>query len=320
MLIKQPVIFITKLFLISFLKKTERSYNSITLEVKRKMLFIDELVFENSRVYIDLEESIILDYEIKTDSEIQMMKDEEEKLFCVYFRKITRNNKVKSCLTEFKDYTLKNFENIQQHKLRPNFFLSHSDKEFSTELERSCGIISISWNLDLKIQNIAVKINVIEKNKDYYPEMILGSTLSQCSNAVIEDPYLLKQPYEYIKALIQFIAGSHFRLRPVQIILVTKTGEGNLLLINKLQDELSGVIELEHFQTAYIHDRNIYSNTYWITSDYGFMKRYQISATKWTSIPIGLYFNEYYGRISKSLSFLRRETKKSKNILALGFN
>jgi hypothetical protein len=316
---QQPITFVTKSFLISFFKKMGNNYQLIPFDQKKKMLFIEDLIFNRSTVYINMQDTKIAEYIISEQPSAAALLEDDERLFRIYFKKMTSVNLIRSCENEWGDYINKDYERIKFHSVRPNFILSHADHSLSKELEAACGIISISKDLDLKFNNIDVSVKIIEKDKEYSPKEIF-TEVSQCSDVVIEDPYLLKQSYDYLKVLLENIIGRSFMLKPIHLTLVTKTGEGDMKSIPKLQADFGNSVIIEHYQSMGLHDRNIYSNTYWITSDYGFMKKYTRSSTKWTSFPIGNFFSEYHFRLSKSLGFLKREPKKSKNRLAIGFN
>lgn len=247
--------------------------------------------------------------------------DKEEKLFLLYVNKLHKSRGlIKSCLSEMKDYASLDIEAVRKHSIKPHFILISDQNDIAEEIQKQFGIICLSKDLKKLNGNIyRLFIKQVEQGaqlppKDYF------SNLPEVNSIVIEEPYLLKQNYEYIKTLINSIISSNLKLIPSSITLITQTSEGNLNYIKRLTDEYSSRAIIEHYEKKGVHDRNIYTNSYWVCSDYGFMERYSKAATKWTGFPLGIYYSDYYDRIKKSLTFLKDEKIKYTNYLATGFN
>ena len=322
MLPQQPVVFISKEFFINFCKLLHRIYSEIELEEKKKLLFLEELIFQRSTVLLNISDEAIKDSN-QADLQKYLSSNElnnDEKIFLIYINKIHKvRGLIKSCLSEMQDYNSLNIEAVRKHLVKPHFVFTYFSSEIAGKIQKQFGIICLSGDIrDLNENIYKLSIRQIKQREKLNPATYFIN-FPKGNSIIIEEPYLLKQSYIYLKGLIASIINNVSKIFPTSITLITKTSEGNLNFVKKLKEEFSGEINIEHYQRTFIHDRNIYTNLFWICSDYGFMEEYK-TPTKWTSFPLGIYYSEYYERIKSTLTFLKNEHIKSNNFLAKGFN
>lgn len=301
----------TMSFLESFIRKTENITAELSIEEKKKLIFIEELIFSKSAIYLNLTEKEIIEKLTLTDSVAPVAIN-------IYLKKIASVNKIRSCIKEWNNYTSGNVAQINSHEIIPNFILCHADDNLCKQMEENYGIITISKELNIKHSNHIVQNKIIGETEISDPFSFFRG-LSRCHSVVIIEPYLLKQDYGWIKQLVKGIIGENFKAGPIKIMMITRSGEGNLNHINRLKDDFSGEVIFEHLERINLHDRYIFTNSYWVSSDYGFMKRYTNGGTKWTNYPLGLYYDDFYDRLSIGLSFLKSCRHRSTNYLAKGF-
>lgn len=306
---QQPILFISKPFFINFVKKIESKFTSLTAEEQKLIPFLHELIFNKSTLYFDLEQKAIAKITEESFAKIDdLTNDEDEKLFIVYFRMlIERNgNLIQSCRSDLQIIKSLETKRFTELKVLPTFLLISEDNDYCRSIEAEWGIISVSKSLniagraltDLIIENImaASCLNI----EDFF------SKLPNCYSVVIEDPYLLKTG-DYIIELIDSILGKKLTNKPLKITLITNY-DGNKNVLMKIRERFTNKVELEHIEGKNIHDRNIYSNSYWLTSDYGFMKTYN-KPTKWVVYPLGVYYGKFYERLGLSLKGVKNELK-----------
>ena len=233
-------------------------------------------------------------------------------------KKIAAANRIRSCLREWNDYVIGDFNKIRAHYIIPNFILCHADDKLCKELEENCGLITISRDLSISTSQMNVE-NMIIGDTEISDPFSFFKSLSRCHSVVIIEPFLLKQDYAWIKRLIEGIIGKGLKTSPIKVMIITKAGEGNKNHMAKLIEDFSYIAQFEHIERVNLHDRNIFTNSYWVSSDYGFMRKYPKGGTKWTTYPLGLYFQDFYDRLATNLSFLKVHRHRSENHLAKGF-
>lgn len=306
---QQPILFISKPFFITFTRKLEKSFISLTAEEQKLIPFLYELIFNKSTLYFDLEQTYINEIAQYSSSEIFNMKiEEDEKLFFTYFNLLANRhgNILRSCrgdLQIIKSLETKRFAELQ---IIPTFLLISEDYDYCRSIEAEWGIISVSKSLDtvgaalldLIIKNVAASSSL--NIEDFF------SKLPNCYSVVIEDPYLSNNG-DYLADLINCILGKKLTNKPLKVTLITHP-DGNENVIKKIREKFNVKIELEHIKRKNIHDRNIYSNSYWLTSDYGFMKKYS-KPTKWVVYPLGVYYGQFYERLALTLKEIKDELK-----------
>ena len=301
----------TMSFLESFIRKTENITAELSIEEKKKLIFIEELIFSKSAIYLNLTESEIIEKLTPTDND-------ESVAINIYLKKIASVNKIRSCIKEWNNYTSGNLAQIKSHEIIPNFILCHADDKLCKQMEENYGIITISKELTIQHSHHKVQNMIIGETEISDPFSFFRG-LSRCHSVVIIEPFLLKQDYDWIKQLVKGIIGENFKTGPITIMMITRSGEGNKYHVTRLAEDFSGEVVFEHFERINLHDRNIFTNSYWVSSDYGFMKKYTKGGTKWTNYPLGLYYDDFYDRLSIGLSFLKSYRHRSTNYLAKGF-
>lgn len=310
---RQPVVFMSKGFFIAFCKELSKPYDKITLS-KKILIYIEDLIFYKATVFINIGETDIRNiYEM----EAKDAGDENEQLFCVYLKKLMSQNKLKSCKNEIEVFREKNRGAeflLLQHK--PQFIFLSDHKDFCERVANEFGVICISKEMELHETNSRVEIRTIEARKNIDIDYCTNY-LPKCNSLIIEDAYLLNQTREFIVDLIRCFYLKRGAIGIFYLTLILKNDKGKDLtaLENKLKEQFPSIhIEIYIRAHGNMHDRNIYSNTFWLTCDYGFQEKYP-DATKWSIFPIGNYFSQYHSRKESSVRFIKNEKQHSENYL-----
>jgi len=310
----QPVVFISKDFFIHFCKTKDTPTNDI--ERKKIILFFEELIFYKATIHINIDEAEIINYQkIEKISELS----EDEKIFYIYFKIILNQNRPRSCKKEFAIFSNKKYTEYDTLLVKPNYILSSFHTDFCKEIEKEFGVICISKELNYKECSARVAVEVIESNK---PIDLLHFTKEYpvCNSLIIEDPYLFENDKqgEFINVLLKALLPQNLKVQLIVTLISVKDRITNIEL-DKMRENLGKgytnvKIEIYHRSSMYLHDRNIYSNTFWLSCDYGFKKKYT-TATKWTIFPLAIYYPEYLKRKQESIKFIKNEKIKSENYL-----
>jgi hypothetical protein len=275
---------------------------------KRDLVFLDELIFERGRVSVDFD---IAEFVLKSPEEFL---DKNERLLSLYLKKLITINKVDCCKKELEKFLKGDFN---PSEITPDFILLDFQSEDSEKLEKQLGIICIPSDFKISEKIIRVYLEVIKGQEKVSLDNIFKG-LPKCNTLIIEDPYIFENDNNaFIKELISKVYNEEARFSnfPVTIIHKPIADKNSLEKVSELIKEIEHefpkvVIELKN-KVFDFHDRNIYSNSFWITCDYGFKKKYN-SATKWVSFPLGIYYSEYLKRKKES-------TKYSESVNSLNY-
>lgn len=313
----QPVVFISKDFFIHFCKTKDYPTNDI--ERKKILLFFEELIFYKATIYINIDDAEIINYEkIENISELS----EDEKVFSINLKRIVRQNRARSCKKELAIFSNKKYTEYDTLPVKPNYILSSFHTDFCREIEKEFGVICISKELNFKECSTRVAVEVIESNKPidllHFPK-----EYPVCNSLIIEDPYLFANDEQgsFLISLLKTLLSQHLKVQ----ITVTLIFDNSAFIKNKFQEnklrtifgnikQNLGKVNIEQYYSKQIHDRNIYSNTFWLSCDYGFKKKYN-TATKWTIFPLAIYYPEYLTRKQESIKFIKNEKIRSENYL-----
>lgn len=88
MISSSPIVFISKGFLISYLKCRNGTWTYYSNELKRLLIFLEYLLESKADIYLEISQDIINELSQKTFEECSSIEDNEEKLFLFYFHKI----------------------------------------------------------------------------------------------------------------------------------------------------------------------------------------------------------------------------------------
>lgn len=307
-----PITYITKNFFINFCKNLLIPLKDITIQ-NSDLVFLEEIIFSKSKVYFDIN---VGEY-LLTDKGVY--KNYEDGIFCNYLKYLNSKNKI-----EFSE-TLNNELESQNGILsdvQPLFLLLDKTNEECEKMANNYGVICISKEMKINQKVKRVCVDIVHRNININLDLILEGK-PYCNSLIIEDPYLFKNDRDdFICELIGYFYNENYNKDfPVTIIHNRIDDPQQVLRIkSKIQDieEIYPKIIIEFIQKNGIHDRNIFSNTFWISCDYGFCRSYSNSATKWVMFPIGIYFEKYFDRKEESASYY--ESKKSGNYLVTEHN
>jgi hypothetical protein len=318
MLSQSPIVFVSKKFILNYLKLKQGNWTNYTIDEKKILIFLELLLESKSQIYIDLSENEIYHIRSIDHETIHTMENISEKNFHLIMMKIFNNGmSVNSCLHHLNDYLNGNLDSIKNHDVKPNYIfveLSTAELEYRS---KSYGLITLASNLKVIHRNIyELHIKTIDKDDSTTIKKIekYFDNIPNSSEIIIQDPYILKQSKEFIKKIVHLILDLNtLKLKPTVTIIADKDqGDANKLC--ELQKE-DGRFILEFIDSKLFHDRNIYTNSTWISSDYGFMNRYGKGSTKWCGYPIGEYYDIYYKKLNEIKAYLTTHRTITRNSL-----
>ncbi len=324
----KPIVYIELGFLKAYLREIQRPL----FEIKNpyEILFIKDLI-NKSTLFYSIPEKDIEMILLQTFS-IDESYDEDVKKFIqtIY---LSTSSFPYSCLNEL--FLFKNGD-ISELKTssRPNFLLLDANDYSAKKVHDLTGIISLPKPDKESYSESILKVLVkqIDGNQKLQPmtlKKMFGET-TPCHTVLIEDPYLysnfLNDKMSLITELIRTIINKRFTIKPFHIIFILarpkakrdKKGE----IVNQddisefemfvdylnisLQKQLELLsnkkieIHLVFKEPDTMHDRNIISNSFWITCGSGFSSYYKKN-TEWTYKPVGTYFDQLVNRIDSTL-------------------
>ncbi len=292
------------------------SWCEYKLEKKKTLIFIEALFATKAEVHINISEEKIILLSSTPIENLREIDDEDDRLFLLYFHKIfSRGILVRSCEDQFRMFNSRDVNAILSHRIIPNYLFLDSNDPYPVEISSYFGIIAIGKDMSVKSKNIfdlhihSFQRNVLEKVKEYFKE------IPQSNAVVIQDPYILKEGNVLLRSLINSIIDfSSLKIKPT-ITFLLREGEGDISILKQLEEEYQGKFDLEIIYSHSFHDRNIYTNTTWISSDYGFRREYGKSSTKWCGYPIGTYYDLYYKKLDEIKKYLVAHNTKTSNSL-----
>lgn len=183
------------------------------------------------------------------------------------------------------------------------------------ELASLCGIIIFGKDFKIKYGSI-FSLYVESFRKDVQKKMVDYLKKVQTSNSVIiQDPYILNESILFLQILINSLID--FKNIKIKLIItfILKNGEGKASTIDKLKNIYDDICHLEIIYSNQFHDRNIYTNTAWISSDYGFKDKYERSLTKWCIFPIGTFYDLYFEKLNEIKRYISLHNEITQNNL-----
>ena len=317
----QPVVFMSKDFFVSFCKELSKPYDKIPIS-KQVIVYLDTLIFQKAKVYIDLDETEISDINTMQPKDIMSESDEHRRILLGQLKKLLDSgNKVPSCRNELNIFRSKNYSDFDKLKIKPHFIFLADSREFCKEIETEFGIICISKDLEIWEENTRVNIKTIHPSKDKPPTNIpvdfLASKLPCSHCVIIEDPHLFDDDKSgiFLQQFLKSLLKDGLKVNAV-VTLIFDNGKGINVdkVISKINENTKFKIEYFVRSTQYIHERIVYSNSFYLTCGYGFKSQYS-KTTEWSIQPIGIYFSQYSERKNASSRFVKNEKNGSINYL-----
>lgn len=310
----QPTIFMSVDFFVRFCKMLT-NWNSITID-KKWLIMLEELIFEKGKVYLNIPaEEIKRLLELNQNREEFLKCDEDTRLLINYLFKLSSiNSPIRNCKEAIQIFRTQQFDKYDTMHKKPDFLFLSDTAEYCKELSEKFGIFCISNDIHLDIRNSRVSLKVLDRGEPVGDNDL--NFLPKSNSLVIEDPYILNNNNDnFLDYLLEHfypkkLAISKFFLT---IIYTPQMGLSTDNIRKRLESKYSQ-LQLDFVEKTDLHDRNIYSNTFWISCDYGFRRIYT-KPTKWEAFPLATYYSQYKKRLmaaTKSSDF-----KKLDNPLVL---
>lgn len=302
----------TRDFFARFCKQLLLPLNEVTID-KRVLVFLEELIFKKSAVYIDLKEEEIIDF-ISNTANIDPNKNPDQE----FFKKLSLNNKVRSCKDFIDIFHQKKHSKFLELEIKPNFLFLSESENHCKGIEEEFGIFCTSQTFPINIKNTFVQVEVIQANIPIDVKSFI-SYLPKSNAIIIEDPYLFDNDREgdFFSKLIDSLYPKKFQLQNFFVTAIFDNSKGiNIKLIEaKIKLQFPKIIFETYLRSSHnMHDRNIFSNSFWISCDYGFKPKYA-KPTKWLFFPLGIYYSQFDTRKKGSVRFIENEKKQSQNPL-----
>lgn len=311
----QPVVYLSKDFFTSFCKLLSQRYDKMPVP-KATLVYFETLLFERARVYINIEEHELATITAMTPRDIMAIENLDTRILYGHIQIIDSTNKVGSCKKEIEIFRALKYDLFETMDKKPHFLLLADDDTFCGRIREEFGVICLSKNLKFRESDTRVNLEIVGSGIKIKPDEIIGRYLVSHS-IIIEDPYLFDNDRDgiFLKSLLRTLFGERLQVKgTLTVICANKYNVDIDTVLSIIGRELN--IQTENYvrSSTFMHDRNIYSNSYWLSCDYGFKSHYT-KPTKWISFPLGLYFVEYQKRMKASIAFLKNENNLSVNNL-----
>ncbi len=288
----QPVVYLTKSFFLAFINQHEKSKRSPVgdnINERKKLLLLEELLVYNATIHIDISTE---DYNNYVCPDF-IPQSEEEKVFQVYFNILAAQNKIETNKNIIECFRQQQYEIFNQIEKKPNYVFLSEPTDFCKIIAQEFGVICLSKELDYNID----LFEVVKKTVNRREEVNLNrgnnfiNHLPYSHTIEIVDPFLLGQNIQFIVELIKSLAATK-----VQISLTIRIKNNNGINIGHIEQTICQSIQniKNNFfikDERLFHNRHITTNTFFLLSDYGFMRRYGNDNANWITFPLNKEFN-----------------------------
>jgi hypothetical protein len=313
----QPVVYLSKEFFTSFCKLLSERFDNMPVS-KATLVYFETLLFERARVYINIEEQELATITALTPEDIKAIENLDTRILYGYIQIIDSTNKVKSCKKEIEIFRELKYDLFETMDKKPNFLFLADDDTFCGKIREEFGVVCVSKNLKFRESDTRVKLEIVADRIKIKPDVFIGSYMASHS-VIIEDPHLFDNDKKgvFLESLLRTLFGERLQVKGTLTVICAKKDDIDIdAILSRIGRELNILTENYVRSSTFMHDRNIYSNSYWLSCDYGFKSHYT-KPTKWIMFPLGLYFVEYQKRMKASIAFLKNENKLSVNNLII---
>jgi hypothetical protein len=306
----RPIVYLSAEFFVSFCKHLRRP----TEEVPDTVPYLKNLIFQKAQVFINLSDEKILRITSLLPEDIARIEDEDEKILADKLKPLLDNNLVKSCKQELEIFRANNYSAFNSLQIKPHFVFLENCKEQCKKISKEFGIICISKELELDPENTRVEIKTIESKTNIQLDSIMRN-MRDSHGIIIVDPYLYKEVVFLERFLAKLIKTGLKVNHAITLICSDKDIKDKTSFEKSIQTiRNNNGLNIDLFFTRYIHDRVVFSNSFYLTCGYGFKDKYP-DVTEWHIPAIGTYFDQYSDLKTANTKFLKSEPKKSLNYL-----
>ncbi len=287
----QPSIYMSEGFFVSFCKMFSKS--DILPKDKKWLTFLDDLIFGAVDVYLNMpSEKIKRILEVELKREQYLNSDEDTKLIAKHLARISNNNKIRDCREAIEVFRSLEFEKYEKLQKKPDFIFLSESTSYCEELSEKFGIFCISNDIHLDVQNTSHQLKAISGGEAV--DLNEFRYLPKSNSIVIEDPYIVSsiERVNFIDSLLSIFYPNGIKIK-FYLTIVYKSENGiNKDIIKKNLKRKYSLLHVDFVQKSDLHDRNIYSNSFWISCGNGFMKYYK-NQTTWSVCPLAKYYSVY---------------------------
>jgi hypothetical protein len=288
---RQPIVYLTEKFLKSLLIHFSTRFRDLKVQ-KSVLVFLEKLI-EKSYLYIDLDEKEIRELLAKPEADIQLM-DDAQRRYQTYFVALSKINRIKSCKKEIEIFHSLQYDEFDKLQAKPNFVFLSTSKDYCKQIEKEFGVICISTDLQLDEKNAGVVVKSIKAATKTEIEYNISFPVSH--SIVIEDKYLFENDSDgkFLEKLLLRLVSNRIKVNVSVSILSLGSGDFRKTIRN-IKRNLNITIEHHQVKNDHMHDRVIYSNSFYMVCGYGFQGVYP-KLTEWIILPIGIYFDHFVER------------------------
>ena len=292
-----------------FIRFCKMLTNQEKLSMDKKWLnYLEEIIFEKSTVYLNIPAvEITRLLRLRQNKEEYSKCDEETKLLINYLFKLS-HNRIRDCREAVEIFRTKQFGKYKLLTKKPDILFLSDTAEFCKEIAESFGIYCISNDVDLDPRNTRVTVKVLNRERLDINEFCY---LPKSNSLIIEDPFILDNDWDgdFIDILLSCFYPTKFNNPKFYLsIIYTEENTTNRLQLKQRLERKYPLMQVDFvFAPKYkLHDRNIYSNSFWISCGLGFQKHYK-KVTQWDSYPLALYYTEYTKRLKACVNTMENK-------------
>ncbi len=305
----RPIVFLSADFFVSFCKHLSQPFE----KVPSTMQYLHNLIFHKAEIFINLDAEEIKNIISLNPVDIAKIADEDGGILAGRLQNISSQNLVKSCKSEIEIFRAKNYAQFNSLIKKPNFVFLSESKAFCNEVSTEFGIVCMSKELELHEQNTRVEIKHIPAYTDIQIDSIMGA-MPNSHGVIVVDPYLFTKGI-FLERFLGKLISKELKVNHIITLICSDKNKDKASIENSINRIRSNSgLNIELFFNRYIHDRIVFSNSFYLTCGYGFRENYP-DATEWYIPAIGIYFDQYIDRKNASTKFLKSESKKSRNYL-----
>jgi len=284
---EQPLVFVSKYFFLEFAKRLQRSKPQDGIEERKRLIKLEELLFYKSTVYMNLSDE---EFNYYTNPEF-IANSEDDIVFKMYFDILSRQNKIMPISKELECFRQSDYPGFDQMLDKPNFVFLAEATSVCNIIGKEFGVICISKNIDFdpSLFEVVKKTVAHDSKVDLSRAGSLLKHLPFSHTIKIVDPYIFDDSWgvEYVIRLVQSLAATKVSIK---LLVEFKNSKGKNIKV--IEDALRKNIpnlklsELIICNRTFIHNRNITTNTFWLSSDYGFRPKYGKDEANWMTYPL----------------------------------
>lgn len=301
-----PHVYVSISVLSAFCKRISELSNTSGLEERQKWLFFEKLIFEQSRVFLSLDDALITAYVNFSPEEKELFVRENNfsPMLIPYLDRLLSNGlKITSCKRIVEALAENNFELYFEQVEQPIFIFLDKDKNCCDQISQQIGAVVICKDFHFDKENTEVKADFISACEKVNYDQIFRN-IPPFKWLLISDPYFFDKHNITGKVLISILKSLNLKDREIDLKIYFIDNEN----INQSKVKENLIEQFPKLKIAFVsgtkltisHDRSIFTNTCWIICEYGFKDKYT-GHTKFIRFPLNTYYPIYKTTYEKVL-------------------